>query len=77
MIVGYSAVKHLHGSFKNKTNKDNTILFRRFRGARTKSMKKYATPDVEKIPDLVIIHTGNIKPVSPFEEIANGIILFA
>ena len=77
MIVGYSAVKHLHGSFKNKTNKDNIILFRRFRGARTKSMKKYATPDVEKIPDLVIIHTGNLKPVSPFEEIANEIISFA
>lgn len=40
-------------------------------------MKKYATPDVENIPDLVIIHTGNLKPVSPFEEIANGIISFA
>ena len=42
-------MKQLHGkSLANKTNKGNTILVKPFLGARTKAMKHYVSPDLEK-----------------------------
>ena len=80
IIVGDSTVKHLHGkSIANKTSRDNIILVKPFPGARTKAMKHYVSPDLEKKPDLVILHTGanELKSVSSPEEIANEITSLA
>ena len=80
IIVGDSKVKHLHGeSIANITSRDNIILVKPFPGARTKAMKHYVSPDLEKKPDLVILHTGtnDLKSVSSPEEIANEIISLA
>ena len=69
-------MKHLHGkSIANKTSCDNIILVKPFSGAHTKAMKHYVSPDLEKKPDLVILHTGtnDLKAVSSPEEIANEI----
>ena len=49
MTVRDSTVKCLHVRSTNKTSKDNIILLRRFPGACTKSMKQFASPDLEKI----------------------------
>ena len=50
-------MKHLHGkSIANKTNSDNIIHAKPFLGARTKAMKHYVSPDLEKNPDLVILN---------------------
>ena len=50
-------MKHLHGkSIANKTNSDNIIQAKPFLGARTKAMKHYVSPDLEKNPDLVILN---------------------
>ena len=73
-------MKHLHGkSIANKTSHDNVILVKPFPGDRTKSMNHYVSPDLEKKPDLVILHTGtnNLKSVNSTEEIANEIISLA
>ena len=73
-------MKHLHGkSIANKTNSSNIILVKPFPGARTKAMKHYVSPDVEKKPDLLILHTStnDLKSVSSPEEIANEIIALA
>ena len=67
-------MKHLHKKpIANKTNSDNIILVKAFPGARTKAMRHYVGPDLEKIPDLVILHTGtnDLKSFSSPEEIAN------
>ena len=50
-----------------------------FPGARTKAMKHYVSPDLEKKSDLVILHTGtnDLQSVSSPEEIANEIISLA
>ena len=49
IIDGDSKVKHLHGkSIANKTNSDNIIHVKLFLGARTKAMKHYVSPDLEK-----------------------------
>ena len=50
-----------------------------FPGVRTKAMKHYVSPYLEKKPDLVILHTAtsNLKSVSSPEEIANEIISLA
>ena len=80
IIAGDSKVKHLHGeSIANITSRDNIILVKPFPGARTKAMKHYVSPDLEKKPDLVILHTGtnDLKSVSSPEEIANEIISLA
>ena len=80
IIVGDSTVKHLHGkSIANKTSRDNIILVKPFPGARTKAMKHYVSPDLEKKPDLVILHTGtnDLKSDSSPEEIANEITSLA
>ena len=55
------------------------ILVKPFPGARTKAMKHYVSPDLEKKPDLVILHTGtnDLKSVSSPEEIANQITSLA
>ena len=74
IIVGDSTVKHLHGkSIANKTSHDNKILVKPFPGTRSKTMKHYVSPDPEKNPDLVILHTGtnDLKSVSSPEEITN------
>ena len=73
-------MKHLHGkSIANKTNRDNIILVKTFSGARSKAMKHYVSPDLEKKPDLVILHTGtnDLKPVSSPEDNANEITSLA
>ena len=59
-----------------KSRKDNIILVKPFPGAHTKTMKCYASPDLEKNPDLVIIHTAtnDLKSVSSPENIANETI---
>ena len=70
----------MHGkSIANKTSRDNIILVKPFPGARTKAMKHYVSPDLEKKPDLVILHTGtnDLKSVSSPEEIANEITSLA
>ena len=80
IIVGDSTVKHLHGkSIANKTSRDNIILVKPFPGARTKAMKHYVSPDLEKKPDLVILHTGtnDLKSDSSPDEIANEITSLA
>ena len=80
IIVGDSTVKHLHGkSIANKTSRDNIILVKPFPGAHTKAMKHYVSPDLEKKPGLVILHTGTIdlKSISSPKEIANEIISLA
>ena len=80
VIVGDSAVKHLHGkSIANKTNIDNVILVKPFSEARTKAMKHYVSPNLEKKIDLVILHTStnDLKSVSLPEEITNEIISLA
>ena len=42
-------MKQLHGkSLANKINKDNIILVKPFLEARTKAMKHYVSPDLEK-----------------------------
>ena len=64
-------MKYLHGkSIANKTSRDNIILGNPFPGARTKAMKHYVSPDLEKKPDLVILHTSTneLKSVSSPEE---------
>ena len=79
VIVGDSTVKHLHGkSIANKINSDNIILVKPFPGARTKAMK-HVSPDLEKKPDLVILHivTNDLKYVSSPEQIANEMISLA
>ena len=49
-------MKQLHEkSIGNKTNSDNTILMKSFSGARTNTIKHYASPDLETKPDLVIL----------------------
>ena len=80
IIVGDSTVKHLHGkSIANKTSRDNIILVKPFPGARVKDMKDYVSPDLEKKPELVILHTGtnDLKSDSSSEEIANEITSLA
>ena len=70
----------MHGkSIANKTNSDNIILVKPFPGDCTKAMKHYVSPDLEKNPDLIILHTGtnDLKSVSSLEEIANEIISLA
>ena len=70
----------MHGkSIANKTSRDNIILVKPFPGARTKAMKHYVSPDLEKKPDLVILHTGtnDLKSDSSPEEIANEITSLA
>ena len=66
-------------SIANKTSRDSIILVKPFPGGRTKAMKHYVSPDLEKKPDLVILHTGtnNLKSVSSPEEIANEITSLA
>ena len=74
IIVGDSTVKYLHGkSIANITSCDNIILVRPFPAARTKAMKHYVSPDLEKKPGLGILHTdtNDLKSVSSTEEIAN------
>ena len=73
-------MKHLHGkSIANKTSRDNIILVKPFPGTRTKTMKHYVNPDLEKKPDLVILHTGtnDLTSVRSPEEIANEITSLA
>ena len=73
-------MKHLHGkSIANKASRDSIILVKPFAGARTKAMKHYVSPDLEKKPDLVILHTStnNLKSVSSPKEIVNEIILLS
>ena len=42
-------MKHLHGKFiSNKTSRDKIILVKPFPGARTKAIKHYVSPDLEK-----------------------------
>ena len=80
IIVGNSTVKRLHGkSIANVTSCDNIILVKPFPEARTKVMKHYVSPDLEKKPDLGILHTGtnDLKSVSSTEEIANENISLA
>ena len=80
IIVGDSTVKHLHGKYiANKTSCDNIILVEPFSGTRTKAMKHNESPDLEKKPDLVILHTGtsDLKSVSSPEDISNKIISLA
>ena len=49
IIVGDSTVKHLHGkSIANKTTRNNIILVKSFPGVRTKAMKHYVSPNLEK-----------------------------
>ena len=70
----------MHGkSIANKTSRDYIILVKPFPGARTKAMKHYVSPDLEKKPDLVILHTGtnDLKYDSSPEEIANEITSLA
>ena len=67
IIVGDSIVKHLRGkSIAYKTSRDNIILVKPFLGARTKAMKHYVSPGLEKKTDLGILHTGtnDLKSVS-------------
>ena len=67
-------MKYLHEKpIANKTNSDNIILVKPFPGARTIAMRHYVGPDLEKIPDLVIVHTGtnDFKSFSSPEEVAN------
>ena len=66
-------------SIATKTSRDNIILVKPFLGARTKAMKHYVSPDLEKKPDLVILHTStnDLKSVSSPEEIANDITSLA
>ena len=66
-------------SIANKTSSDNIILVKPFPGTRTKAMKHYLIPDLERKPDLLILHTGtnDLKSVSSPEEIANEIISLA
>ena len=69
-----------HGkSIANKSSSDNIILVKPFARARTKAMKHYVSPDLEKKADLVILHTGtnDLQSVSSPEEIAYEIILLA
>ena len=64
-------MKYLHGkSIANKTSRGNIILVKPFLGACTKAMKHYVSPDLEKEPDLVILHTGSndLKSVIPPEK---------
>ena len=70
----------MHGkSIANKTSRDNIILVKPFLGARTKAMNHYVSPDLEKKPDIVILHTGtnDLKSVSSPEEITNQITSLA
>ena len=70
----------MHGkSIANKTSCDNIILVKPLPGARTKVLKHYVSPDLEKKPDLVILHTvtNDLKSVSSPEEIANEITSLA
>ena len=50
-----------------------------FPGAYTKAMKNCVSSDLEKKPDLVIVHTGtnDCKSVNSHEEIVNEIISLA
>lgn len=66
-------------SIENKTNSYNVILVKPFPGACIKAMKYYVSLDLEKTPDLVIVHTdtNDIKSVSSPEEISNEIIPLA
>ena len=80
IIVGDSTLKYLHGkSIANKTSRDNIILVKPFPRAHNKAMKHYVSPDLEKKPDLVILHTGtnDLKSDSSPEEIANEITSLA
>ena len=80
IIVANSTVKHLHGkSIANKTSRDNIILVKPFPRTHTKAMKHYVSPDLEKKPDQVVLHTGinDPKSVSSAEETANEITLLA
>ena len=75
IIVGDSTVDHLHGkSITNNANSDNIIFVKPL--ARTKAMKYYVIPDLERKSDLVILDTGinDHKSISSSEEIANKII---
>ena len=58
-------------SIENKTDSYNVILVKPFPGAHIKAMKYYVSLDLEKTPDLVIVHTdtNNLKSVSSPEEI--------
>ena len=70
----------MHGkSIANVTSCDNIILVKPFPEARTKVMKHYVSPDLEKKPELGILHTGtnDLKSVSSTEEIANENISLA
>ena len=70
----------MHGkSIANKTSRDDIILVKPFPGARTKAMKHYVSPNLEKKPDLIILHTGtnDLKSVSSPEEVANEITSLA
>ena len=42
----------------NKTSSDNIILVKPFPGARTKAMKYYVNPDLEKKSEQVILHNA-------------------
>ena len=63
----------------NKTSSGNIILMKPFPGTRNKAMKHYLIPDLERKPDLLILHTGtnDLISVSSPEEIANEIISLA
>ena len=66
----------MHGkSLANKTSRGNIILVKPFPGARTKAMKHCVSSDLEKKPDLVILHTGtnDLKSVSSPEGITNEV----
>ena len=59
-------MKHLpEKPIANKTNSDNIILVKPFLAAGTKAMRHYVGSDLEKLPDIVIVHTGT-NDLSPF-----------
>ena len=70
-------MKHLdEKSNANKSNCNNIILVKPFPGV---PVKHYVSPELEKMPDLVILHTGtnDLKSISSPEEITNEIISLA
>ena len=52
------------------------VVMKYFSGAKTKDMKSYVIPTVEKKPDNIILHTGtnDLKTIDTPEEITMGIL---
>ena len=77
VILGNSMIKKIKGwKMSSRTRK---AVVKHFSGAKTKDMKSYIIPTVERKPDNIILYTGtnNLKNIDTPEEIIMGILNLA